>query len=534
MGRRTPTIGRGLWLDKVASEIVSRENRLGRSLDKVIVESGLGASGIPHVGSIGDAVRAHGIRLALTDLGYDSNLIAYSDDFDGLRRVPEGFPKSLREKIGTPVSMIDDPFGCHDSYGDHMSSILLDGLDRLGIPYKFQSGTEAYRSGLLTPQIEKILAHADEIGARISETLGQDKFVGVLPYYPLCENCKRIYLAQALQYLPGKKRVTYRCTGSQLGGEWIEGCGHEGERSVSDGLGKLSWKSEFAARWSALDVRFEAFGKDIEDSVRINDWISEKILDFPHPSHVRYELFLTRSGKKISKSLGNVFTPQSWLTYGSRESLLLLMYKRIEGTRLLGVEEIPVYMDEIDALEDLYFGKVKIDNVAKGIQQKALYEYIYHLNPPKESSVHVPYRLLAKLSSLANRDNLFSYVEKKLQEYKYIRRLDESLREKIALAKTWMEDMKNQTELVTITEIEKHAIRELIVLLDYEKDPTRIQSEIYEIAKKNGITPSAFFKILYRILISAERGPRLGPYIVDTGVERVSKLLSSKIDDSHM
>ncbi|MEE8238935.1 MAG: hypothetical protein V3R13_02475, partial [Nitrososphaerales archaeon] len=161
-------------------------------------------------------------------------------------------------------------------------------------------------------------------------------------------------------------------------------------------------------------------------------------------------------------------------------------------------------------------------------------EYIYHLNPPQESSAHVPYRLLAKLSSLANRDNLFSYVEKKLQEYKYIRRLDESLREKIALAKTWMEDMKNQTEQVTITEIEKHAIRELIVLLDYEKDPTRIQSEIYEIAKKNGITPSAFFKILYRILISAERGPRLGPYIVDTGVERVSKLLSSKIDDSHM
>ncbi len=534
MGGSTPTIGRGLWLDKVASEIVSRENRLGRSLDKVIVESGLGASGIPHVGSIGDAVRAHGIRLALRDLGYNSHLIAYSDDFDGLRRVPEGFPKSLKEQIGTPVSMIDDPFGCHDSYGSHMSSILLDGLDKLGIPYKFQSGTEAYRSGLLTPQIEKILARADEIGARISEMLGQSKFVGVLPYYPLCHNCKRIYLAQAFQYLPGEKRVRYRCTGSQLGGEWIEGCGHEAERSVSDGLGKLSWKSEFAARWSALDVRFEAFGKDIGDSVRINDWISEKILDFPHPYHVRYELFLTRSGEKISKSRGNVFTPQSWLTYGSRESLLLLMYKRIEGTRLLGVEEIPVYMDEFDALEDLYFGKVKIDNVAKAIQQKALYEYIYHLNPPQLSPVHVPYRLLAKLSSVATTDNLYPYVEKKLQEYKYIQRLDEGLREKIALAKNWMEEVKTETESVTITEVGKHAIGELIVILDSEKDPTRIQGEIYEIAKKNGITPSAFFKILYRILINAERGPRLGPYIVDTGVERVSKLLSSEIDDSHL
>jgi len=145
MGREM--IGRGTWYDKMAAKIVERERKLGRSLDKIRTEMGLGASGFPHIGSLGDAARSFAVTLALREQGYHSELVTFCDDKDGLRKVPAGLPKDLSKFIGTPVSMIPDPFKCHDSYGDHMSSLLKDALDKCDIEYKFQSGAEAYKRG---------------------------------------------------------------------------------------------------------------------------------------------------------------------------------------------------------------------------------------------------------------------------------------------------------------------------------------------------------------------------------------------------
>ncbi|RNJ80630.1 MAG: lysine--tRNA ligase, partial [Nitrosopumilus sp. H8] len=156
-------IGRGTWIDKLARELLEREEQLGRSLDMIRVESGLGASGIPHIGSLGDAVRAYGVKLALQDAGYKSELIAYSDDLDGLRKIPEGMPDSLKEHLAKPVSLIPDPYGCHDSYGMHMSSILLEGLDRVGVKYEFRRAADTYKKGLLSEQIHTILQNSAKI-----------------------------------------------------------------------------------------------------------------------------------------------------------------------------------------------------------------------------------------------------------------------------------------------------------------------------------------------------------------------------------
>ena len=150
-------IGKGTWIDKLASELIEREKQLGRDTSLIRVESGLGASGIPHIGSLGDAVRAYGVKLALENMGYKSELIAYSDDLDGLRKIPEGFPDSLQEHIGKPVSLIPDHTGEHESYGMHMSSRLLDGLDKLGIEYTFKRARDTYKEGLLQEQIHTIL-----------------------------------------------------------------------------------------------------------------------------------------------------------------------------------------------------------------------------------------------------------------------------------------------------------------------------------------------------------------------------------------
>ncbi|MBI2938291.1 MAG: lysine--tRNA ligase [Thaumarchaeota archaeon] len=527
-------IGRGTWLDKVAEDLVEREKKLGRSLSLIRVESGLGASGIPHVGSIGDAVRAYGVRQALKDVGYNSELIAYSDDMDGLRKVPVGLPEWLNDYIAHPVSKIPDPFGCHSSYGAHMSSILTDGLDKLSVEYKFQSGAEAYRKGLLANQVVKILENSRLIGEKISEMLGQTKFEDVLPYYPVCGSCGRIYVAEAYRYEREEKKVLYRCRGAEIAHKKIEGCGHEGEADVTKDQGKLSWKSEFAARWAALDIRFEAYGKDIADSVKVNDWIAEAVLNYPPPFHVKYEMFLDKSGKKISKSLGNVFTPQAWLTYGTPQSLLLLMYKRIAGTRNLSVEDIPTYMDEYDALEDVYFGKVKEENPAKLRKTKGLYEYINHLNPPKAPSIHASYRLIAQIASVAPKEGRTDYVIERLKSYRAIKEADEAFREKVRLAANWADEFSKTTEKtkVELTPVERIAVAQIVDFIRKtpKAEAETIQNVIFEAAKTNSIPPTDLFRAMYRILIGTNRGPRLGTYIVDIGTERAADSLSEQLD----
>ncbi|RJQ28621.1 lysine--tRNA ligase, partial [Candidatus Parcubacteria bacterium] len=346
-------IGKGTWIDKLAYEMIEREKQIGRNTSLLRVESGLGASGIPHIGSLGDAVRAYGVKLALEESGFQSELIAYSDDLDGLRKIPEGLPEWLGEHIAKPVSLIPDPFGrCHNSYGEHMSGLLLDGLDKLGIKYKFQRAFDTYRQGLLKNQIHTILTNTEKIGNKIAEMVGQEKYQKFLPYYPVCAKCNRLYTAQAYEYDVENMKVKYKCSNAEIGSQVLQGCGHEGEADISKDLGKLAWKVEFAARWHAFDIRFEAYGKDIMDSVKVNDWVSDEILGHPHPHHVKYEMFLDKGGKKISKSAGNVVTSQKWFRYGTPKSMLLLLYKRITGARELGFEDIPTLMDEYNELED--------------------------------------------------------------------------------------------------------------------------------------------------------------------------------------
>ena len=518
------TIGRGTWIDKLAHELLQREKSLGRGLESIVVESGLGASGIPHIGSLGDAVRAYGVKMALENFGYDSKLIAYSDDLDGLRKIPDGFPDSLSEHIAKPVSLIPDPFGCHDSYGMHMSDILIDGLDRVGIEYEFRRAMDTYKNGLLENQIHTILQNSSEVGTKIAEMVGQEKYQMHLPYFPVCAKCQRLYTAESTEYLAGKKRVAYRCRDTVIGSRTVSGCGHEGEADISKDLGKLAWKVEFAARWSAFDIRFEAYGKDIMDSVRVNDWVADNILHFPHPHHVKYEMFLDKGGKKISKSLGNVLTAQRWLEFGTPESILLLLYKRITGARELGLEDVPGFMTEYDELEDVFFGKSTIDNPAKLIKLRGMYEYVNLLEPPKKPPVHVNYRLLVELCKIFREDRA-ERVTKKLVEYGTIKEQDPRILRLVEMAGNFADEfgLQDKIELDMDSKL-RDALRLLVSSL--ESEPEDIQSAIYQIAKSNGIPPKDFFKTLYQIILGTSRGPKIGPFIEDIGVKKVAGMIS--------
>lgn len=518
-------IGRGTWYDKMAINIIEREKTLKRSLGMLRTEMGLGASGFPHIGSLGDAVRSYAVTLALKDQGYHSELIAFCDDKDGLRKVPAGLPKSLEKYLGFPVTEIPDPFGCHDSYGRHMSSLLLDAMDKCGIEYRYISAKDAYERGMLINEIRILLTNAKTVGEIVKEEVGQERYTEVLPYFPVCENCGRIYTTKAIEYLPKEDKVLYICEGMEIKGRWIDGCRHEGEVDIKTGQGKLSWKGEFAARWKALDIRFEAYGKDIADSVKVNDRICKEVLGFEPPSHARYEMFLDKSGRKISKSAGNVFTPQVWFRYGSPQSLMLLLLKRFVGTRTIDVTDIPAYMNEMDYLEEIYFGRKIISDRRELAKLRGLYEYCWCLKPPKKPSVHVPYNLLTFLAKIAPEDKAVDFIVEKLREYGYLKKdqdADDDLKKRIEYALNWVRDFKEIKETtISLKPDEERALTDLIEVLRVEEQAEKIQGEIFNIARKHGISPPDLFKKLYMILLGAPQGPRLGPYIIAMGKHNV-------------
>ena len=539
MTRRAETemVGRGTWLDMVAHRMLLREEQIGRKAAILRTESGLGASGIPHVGSLGDVIRAYGVKLALETQGRKSEFIAFSDDMDGLRKVPAGMPDSLKKFIGHPVSLVPDPYNCHVSYASHMNSLLRNAMDKCGVDSNFHSATEDYGNGLFTEQIRKILAAADRIGQIVKEEVGQEKYTIILPYFPICGSCGRIYTTQARKFEKSTDKIIYACEGSgELKGQSIESCGYKGEVDIKEGRGKLPWKAEFAARWDALKINFEAHGKELTDSVRVNDRVSQEILGYPPPFHVRYELFLDKAGGKISKSKSalDVITPQTWFRYGPPASLNLLMFKRITGARNLGIEDIPTYVNELDYLEEVYFGTRLIPDAKELAKLKGLFEYTYFLKPPSQQTFHVPYNLLVYLVRVAPAESRREYVEEKLREYGYLKSgLPIDIEGELNYAINWAEDFKTIAESTTqITGPQRLAVEDLVAIVRSETDERVLQNAIFNLAKKYAIDQADFFKLLYTILLGSPRGPRLGPYIKAMGSENVARALERAIETS--
>jgi lysyl-tRNA synthetase class 1 len=529
------SIGLGTWYDKIALQIAERERQLHRDLSVLRTESGIGASGLPHIGSVSDATRSHTVTLAIENLGFPSELIAFSDDKDGLRSVPQGFPESLWKYLGYPVTSIPDPFGaCHESYGEHMSALLLDALDRCGVEYRFMSGTDAYKRGLLNEQIEKLLGNSRRVGEIVKEEVGQDKYEETLPYFPVCANCGRIYTSRAYQFESKTSKVLYKCQGMEVKGQWLEGCGHKDEVDFRRGEGKLSWKAgEFAARWAALGISFEAYGKDIAESVKVNDRICREVLRYEPPLHVQYELFLDATGRKVSKSSGNALTPQLWFRYGSSQSLVLLTLKRFTGTRTISVSDIPRYMDELNTLEDVFFGKRRASNVKERTKVQGLYRYCWVLKPPDEPRLHIPYNLMVYLTKLAPMTSVSDFVYSKLKSYRYLgddvsRHPD--VEELLQYATNWIEDFEDvDVHPVQLTQTEATAIADLAVTFDslsrIEGEEGAIQAAVFETARTHHLNVKHFFRLLYMILLGVPSGPKLGDYIKVLGVKRAAERL---------
>lgn len=529
------------WADKLAREVADREAQLKR-VKEYRTEMGLGASGLPHVGNLSDAIRSYAVTLGLKDKGIPAVMIAYSDDRDGLRKVPAGFSNSLEKELGKPVSEIDDPFGCHESYGEHMTGLLMDAIKETGVRnYRFMSGAETYSKGILNEQIEKILLNEQKIKGIIKEEVGQE--IPTL-WLPICEKCGRIYTTRVTKVLPEQKAVEYACdrefTGKNVntGKEIVlNGCGFKGEQSYRNGHGKLAWKVEWAARWAALKVVFEAYGKELLDSTKINDIVCKEILGWEPPIHAMYEHFMEKGGGKMSKSIGNVLTPQDWLRYGSPMSLRLLMFKRFVGARSIGPEDIPVYMEEVDKLERIYNGKEQVENEKELAHLRRLFEYVHFMEKPKPS-LGVPYHTLVNLVRMlpVEPEKKLKIISDSLADMGAIpKQLDTrqagELSTRIGYAAAWVEaeGLEARPAKVKAKKEEKAALEDLLKLLKTKKTGGEIQTELFEIARKHELKTAELFKLIYRILLGSERGPRAGPLMEAIGKEKVVKLIEQAL-----
>ncbi|MBF0129116.1 MAG: lysine--tRNA ligase, partial [Alphaproteobacteria bacterium] len=336
------------------------ERLKGRTPDKgyVLFETGYGPSGLPHIGTFGEVVRTTMVRNALKILAphIPSRLFAFSDDMDGLRKVPDNIPNKdkIAPHLGKPLTSIPDPFGTHESFGHHNNARLRAFLDSFGFEYEFKSATECYRAGLFDKALLTVLAHYDEVINVVLPTLGPERRATYSPFLPLCPKTGIVLQVPIVHRDPDAGTVVYEDDGKKI------------EVPVTGGRCKLQWKADWGMRWFALGVDYEMSGKDLIDSVKLSSRICRALGGAP-PVNLTYELFLDDKGQKISKSRGNGLAVEEWLKYAPAESLSLFMFQKPKTAKRLHFDVIPRAVDEYLSFRERFpeqEGKDRLNNPA--------------------------------------------------------------------------------------------------------------------------------------------------------------------------
>jgi lysyl-tRNA synthetase class 1 len=491
----------------------------------VVFQCGYGASGLPHLGTFGEATRPTIVRnafRALTEDAIPTQLIVFSDDMDGLRKIPDNVPNKamLEEDRDKPVTSVRDPFGEYESFGAHNNARLRAFLDGFGFEYTFMSSTETYRSGRFDEVLLRILARFDAVQAIMLPTLGEERRATYSPFLPISPKTGRVLQAPTLERNVEKGTITF-----------VDEDGALTEVPVTGGHVKLQWRPDWAARWTALEVDFEASGKDLVDSVRVSNRIV-KALGAEPPEAFHFELFMDENNQKISKSKGNGLTIEEWLRYGAPESLTYYMYQSPKSAKRLYFDVIPKatdeYLQQLDAL---------IRKRAEGDAAAQLDNPAWHVHrgaPPAKGSP-VSFSLLLNLVSAADastKDILWGFIER------YIPGAtpeSEPLLDKLAgYAINYYEDfVKPSKRFRAPTDQERaamEALAERLRALPPGADAEAIQNEVFEVGKAAGFEPlRAWFGALYEVLLGQPTGPRFGSFVAIFGVDRTLALIDKAL-----
>ncbi len=485
----------------------------------VIFETGYGPSGLPHIGTFGEVVRTTMVRRAFEAMapGVPTRLIAFSDDMDGLRKVPDGIPNPelLAANLGKPLTVVPDPFGTHPSFGAHNNARLRAFLDGFGFDYEFLSSTECYRAGRFDAVLLRILEHYDAVIDVILPTLGPERRATYSPFLPIDPVSGIVLQVPIVARDVAAGTVSYIRPGS---GETVT-------VPVTGGACTLQWKVDWAMRWVALGVDYEMAGKDLIDSVMLSGRIT-RVLGARPPEGFNYELFLDAEGQKISKSKGNGLTIEQWLDYGPPESLALYMFQSPRKAKRLHYEVIPRAIDEYADFLSKYPGQPVEQRLGNPVHH-------IHEGAPPASDLPVSFSLLLNLASVAatdDPDRLWAYVARQVPGAGPASHplLDRLVRHAARYARDFVVP---QLQRRAPTAAEAAALADLdarLAAIGPGADAEAYQFEVYEAGKAAGFDNLRdWFKALYETLIGSSQGPRMGSFIALYGLDETRALIAA-------
>ena len=505
------------WPFKEAVQLL--DTRLGGKKPEkgyVLFETGYGPSGLPHIGTFGEVARTTMVRRAFGLLAPEipTRLFAFSDDMDGLRKVPDNIPNPdiIRPHLGKPLTSVPDPFGTHDSFGAHNNARLCAFLDAFGFEYEFQSATEWYRSGRFDKALLKVLEHYDEVINVVLPTLGEERRQTYSPFLPVCPKTGKVLQVPVVEKNLAAGTIVYEDEDGSLV-----------ETLVTGGHCKMQWKADWAMRWYALNVDYEMSGKDLIPSLDLSSKICRILGGLP-PINLTYELFLDERGQKISKSKGNGLSVDDWLKYAPPESLALYMYQKPKAAKRLHFDVIPRAVDDYLT----YLGKFPGEEEAKRLDNPVW--HIHAGKPPLEQA-HLSYSILLNLASVCNSEDkavLWGFIKRYApgaspETSPFLDRLVECA---VAYYRDFVKPSKRyRTASLEEVEAFKDLAAELQKLPD-DVSAEDIQTVVYDTGKRPAFREMKdWFRGCYEVLLGQEQGPRMGSFIKLYGVNETIALL---------
>jgi len=494
------------WPFVEARKLIERLSKQPPAKGYALLETGYGPSGLPHIGTFGEVARTTMVRHAFSLMSdIPTKLFAFSDDMDGFRKVPENLPNQemLAQHLGKPLTSVPDPFGTHESLGHHNNARLRAFLDAFEFEYDFKSATDEYRSGALDDTLLKVLANYDKVIDVILPTLGAERQATYSPFLPLCPKTGEVLQVPVIERNVDAGTIVYEDQGNKV------------EVPVTGGHCKLQWKADWAMRWTALDVDYEMYGKDLIDSVRLSSRIC-RILGGDPPDGFAYELFLDEDGAKISKSKGNGLTIDEWLRYASPESLSLYMFQNPKKAKRLFFDVIPKNVDEYINHLHRYPDQEDKEHLSNPVW------HIHGGQPPGEE-VPLSFSILLNLASACN-------SEDKAVLWGFISRYDSEatpenhpiLDQLLGYAISYYQDfVKPNKSYRPPTDQERAAMEDLVTRLEKldGADGETLQHEVYEVGKIHEFDNLRdWFRALYEILFGQSQGPRIGSFFALYGV----------------
>jgi lysyl-tRNA synthetase, class I len=503
------------WPFQEARALAKRDAKAPPEKGYVLFETGYGPSGLPHIGTFGEVARTTMVRRAFEMLSdIPTRLICFSDDLDGLRKVPDNIPNAemLRAHLQEPLTRVPDPFGEYESFGHHNNAMLRRFLDTYGFDYEFISATDFYRSGRFDDVLLRAAERYDDIMKVMLKSLREERqqtYSCFLPIHP--ETGRVLYVP--MKHVDGREgTITFD---DEAGREWT--------LPVTGGRVKLQWKPDFGARWAALDVDFEMYGKDHSSNTVIYDGIC-RILGGRPPEHFVYELFLDDNGEKISKSRGNGISIDEWLAYASPESLANFMFQKPKTAKRLFFDVIPKAVDEYHQHLRAFPGQ--------SLEQKlANPAWHIHGGTPPPSDMVVPFSMLLNLASAAGAHDkavLWGFIRKYAPEASP--ETHPGMDAAAGHAVRYYEDFVLPAKVYRAAdEKEAAALRDLrdrLAAWDGPADAEELQNLVFAVGNAHAFDPlRAWFGALYEVLLGASQGPRFGGFIALYGVGETVALI---------